>query len=170
MTHITSQKDQLFTTLHEFTSAQQRADKARSDMHCIIAALPDEEKPRDTGTPITPSGNARERPVVTPTLPGVAEVEPIPKTVSKSKASASKVATTRMNSLEKKARVQVALLYRAENPHLNLEQVAAHHGLELKALSRSYAQKLKKAMSPHRNMTPKDVADDFLYNEKRRKK
>ena len=74
-----------------------------------------------------------------------------------------------MKPLEKKARVQEALLYRAENPHLTLEQAAVQHDLEPKALSRSYAQKLKKAMPLDRNKTSKDEADDFLYNEKRRK-
>jgi len=74
-----------------------------------------------------------------------------------------------MNPLEKKARVQEALLHCKENPHLTLEQVAVQHGLEPKALSRSYANKLKKAMPPDRSKTPKDEAEDFLYSEKRRK-
>ena len=35
------QKDLLFTKLQEFDSAQQAVDRTRSEMHCIIAALPD---------------------------------------------------------------------------------------------------------------------------------
>jgi len=79
-----------------------------------------------------------------------------------------------MNPLEKKARIQEALLYYAANKpgnkDLTLEKVAVRHGLEPKALSREYANKLKKAMPHDRDKTPKDMADEFLYNEKRRKK
>ena len=79
-----------------------------------------------------------------------------------------------MNPLEKKARVQEALLYFAankpSNKDLTQEAVAVQHGLEPKALSRKYANKLKKAMPHDRDKTPKDMADDFLYKEKRRKK
>ena len=178
---IAAQTDLLIGKMHEWDTGQRMADRARSEMHCIIAALPGEARQGEVGTPPTPHGNewaphslwesrgnARNRPVVVPTAPPeVVRVEPLPTSVPKPKTSKS--SATRMNSLEKKARIQEALLYRKENPHLTLEQAATHLGLEIKALSRSYANKLKKAMPPDRNKTPKDEADDFLYNEKRRK-
>ena len=166
---IASHKDLLVDTLNEWDTAQQTANKRRSDMHRIIAALPEE-----AGTPLAPavpsqkstqrpvldkSGGAKDRPVLT--------MAPQPEIVEAK--STSKPATKRMSPLEKKARIQEALLYRQKNSHLTLEQVAVQHGLEPKALSRSYANKLKKAMPPERSKTPKDEAEDFLYKEKRRK-
>ena len=91
----------------------------------------------------------------------------MPKPVSK--PTAFKPATKRMKPLGKKARIQEALLYHAANPRLTQEQVAVHHGLEPKALSRPYANKLKRAMPPERSKTPKDEAEDFLCKERRRK-
>jgi hypothetical protein len=156
-------------------------------MHCIIAALPDEGKPEEIGAPSASCGiesthahpqndgedamqalrplsgeeyNPKNRPVVTGTAPQPVVVD------AKSRA---KSVSKRMSPQEKKARTQEALIYFAANPHLTQEQVAIHHGLEPRALSRHYAKKLKKSMSPNRDKTPKDMADDFLYNEKRKK-
>jgi uncharacterized coiled-coil protein SlyX len=181
-----SHKDLLLFKFQEFVSAHQTADRARSDMHCIIAELPGGEKTDEPSKPeeskqtaacshcenqtfysLMESGvNTRNRPIVTKTLkPDTIDPEPVTdsKPVSKSVAR-------RMSSLEKRAAIQEALIYHAANPHLTQEQIAIHHGLEPKALSRSYAKKLKKSMAPNREKTPKDVADDYLYNEKRQKK
>jgi len=56
-----SHKDLLFTTFEEFNTAQRQANKARSDMHCIIATLPDEEKPAAADALPMPH---RNRPIV----------------------------------------------------------------------------------------------------------
>jgi hypothetical protein len=175
----------LLTTFQEYDTAQQRAGTARSKMHCIIAALPDEGKPVGTPSascdvestvahsqndgdcakqPLRPlfekEYNPKNRPFVTGTAPQsvIADSKPLPKSVPK-----------RMSPQEKKARTQEALIYLAANSHLTQEQAAIYHGLEEKALSRPYAKKIKKSMSPNRDKTPKDIADDFLYNEKRQK-
>jgi len=72
--------------------------------------------------------------------------------------------------MEKRALIQEALVYHVANPRLTQEQVALYFGLEPKALSRRYAKKLKATMSPNRDKTPKDIAEDYLQNEKRREK
>ena len=177
----TSRKDLLFTRLQELTTGQQIVDRARSDMHCIIATLPDKVTQEEIGTPPTPCGNEqahlsslesrnniRNRPVVITTPPEVIEVEPVPKPILK--PNAPKPSTKRMKPLEKKARTQEAMIYHAEHPHLTQEQVAIQYGLERRALSREHARKIKRVMPHDRDKTPKDMADDFLYNEKRRKK
>jgi hypothetical protein len=45
-----SPKDQLLTKLHEWDAARQKASRACSEMHGIIAALPDREVPIEIGT------------------------------------------------------------------------------------------------------------------------
>ena len=193
---ITTYKDQLFSKVNELGVAQQEVDRLRSAIHCIIATLPGEVKDKASGLPPSvcesrqsaqPAQSAarsphdecyctkpRPRPVLEKKdciegQPLIAAPQPeMVKTKPASKPK-STPAAKRMNSLEKKARIQEALLYRKENPHLTLGQVAVRHGLEPKALSRSYANKLKKAMPPDRDKTPKDEADDFLYGEQRRK-
>ena len=193
---MTSHKETLLDTYREFDTAQRTADKARSKMHCIIAALPGEVKDKASGLPPSvcesrqsaqPAQSAarsphdecdgtkpRPRPVLEKRdwaegQPLIAASQPEMVKTKPAAKPKSTPAAKRMNSLEKKARIQEALLYRKENPHLTLEQVAVRHGLEPKALSRSYANKLKKAIPPDRDKTPKDEADDFLYSEKRRK-
>jgi hypothetical protein len=156
-------------------------------MHSLIGELPDREMPAVIGTPFLFQGNEqrlhecrephphgsmvdnhgesrRNRPVVAGTWqPDTAVSKPV-----------SQQTVKRMKPLEKKARVQEALLYYAANKpgnkDLTQEAVAVQHGLEPKALSREYANKLKKAVSHRRDKTPKDMADEFLYNEKRRRK
>jgi len=49
---ITSQKDLLFSTFQEFDIAQQTVDRTRSQMHCIIAALPNEESQQTIPLPL----------------------------------------------------------------------------------------------------------------------
>ena len=53
---ITSHKDRLVDTFQNFVSAQQMADKARSEMHSIIASLPDENTAEEIVAPSTPPG------------------------------------------------------------------------------------------------------------------
>ena len=101
--------------------------------------------------------------IVASPQPDVVDSEPASKSVTKP-------ATKKMSPLEKRARIQEALLYHAANPQLTEKQVAMQHGLEPKALSRQYAKKLKKTLAPSRDKTPKDIADDYLYNEKRQKR
>ena len=70
-----SHKNQLFVKLQELDtahqekmSAQQKADKARSDLHCIIATLPgDGELPREAKTEETrtPLASSVSRPIIT---------------------------------------------------------------------------------------------------------
>jgi len=145
-----SHKDLLLATLQEFDTAQQRVDRTRSEMHCIISSLP-------SSVAATSS-----RPILIKPQSEIVELKPSPKL-------ASKPLVKRMSPPEKKGKVQEALLYHVENPHLTQEQVAVQHGLEPKALSRPYAKKLKKAIPSNRDKTPKDEADDFLYNGKWRK-
>jgi hypothetical protein len=193
-------QDQLLIKFQEFDAAQQTVDRTRSEMHCIIAALPCEKQPEETTILPASHGNrptvslypkndcyenpephsalntksenrdddkrtrptVAKRPTVVAPQPDVADSEPVSKPSSKS-------ATKKISPFEKKARTQEALLYHASNPQLTQKQVALRHGLEPKALSRQYAKKLRKSLAPSRDKTPKDVADDFLYNEKRQK-
>ena len=53
---IASQKDVLFAKMQEFDMAQRTVDRVRSEMHCIIAALPNERNPHEIGTPLTIHG------------------------------------------------------------------------------------------------------------------
>lgn len=190
-----SPKDLLFAKVEEMVATHQKADRVRSEMHCLIAALPGEEKPQNTSTS---SMCRRDRPTIihrqhdghsethmhqplpenrvpTQNSPAAAssqsevtrsELPSLPAVAEKPKKPRAK----RMNPMEKKARTQEAILCLEANPHLNQKQVAIQHGLEPKALSRQYANKLKKSMRPAREKTPKDVADDYLYNEKRQKR
>jgi len=197
---IAAQTDLLIVKMNEWDTGHRMADKARSDMHCIIATLPGTEKPSgkmpgDIGVPPTPyesgqtithpqrdacgtkqtlrpllestSVSKKNRPVlaVTAPQPNVADTRVISKPPSKPRPASSR----RMNAMEKRAKIQEAILYHAANPHLTQKQVAVQHGLEPKSLSRQYAKKLKKSLAPSRDKTPKDIADDYLYNEKRQK-
>ena len=206
---ITSHKEQLLTRFQEFviaqqelTTVQQTMNQKRSEMHCIIAALPDEEtsdgeKPEVTDTSNAAYENAptiarhqdagscenqtygrldhnsrdpRNRPfLIVQPQSDVFESEPLSSQQAPPQL-AVRPKTKRLSPSEKKAKIQEALVFCMENPHLTLMQVAIQHGLEPKALSRSYAGKLKKAMFPNRETRAKPakaVADDFLYNEKR---
>ena len=56
-----SYKDKLLDKFQEFDIAQQTLDRTRSEMHCIIAALPGENKPKEI---TISSAHFRERPIV----------------------------------------------------------------------------------------------------------
>ena len=114
----------------------------------------------DVGISLMPR---RDRPVITAAIPQQDDGE-----VTSVALPGSKPAARRMNPLEKRAAVQEAILFQ-QHPHMPLKQIAVQHGLEPKALSRPYAKKLLQAMLPDRDRTPKDQAEDFLYQEKRRK-
>jgi len=63
MTYL-SLKDKLFTTMEEYVAVQQTANRKRSEMHSIIASLPDGEtpdgkKPEKIGTPLTAGENGQ---------------------------------------------------------------------------------------------------------------
>jgi hypothetical protein len=181
---IVSQKDVLFAKVQEFDVAQRTVDRVRSEMHCIIAVLPGEEQSKEAGVPSTSAenlygvarsrndecseellhyaqlddslGNKRSRPVVLGKHKPTVACPKLPPKPAK-----------RMSRMEKKARIQEALLYHVANPHLTQAQAALHYGLEPKALSRPYAKKLKETLLSKREKSSKAVADDYLYNEKR---
>ena len=160
--------------MDEFVAVQETANRKRSEMHCIIAALPDGET--SAGTPVTAHSprsfsdnnicDSRNRPILIAKPDKTPPSQPSPP----QQKSVVKPKVKRQNPLEKKAKTQEALVFCMENPHLTLKQVAIQYGLEPKALSRPYAIKLKKAMFPNRETREKpskEVTDDFLYNEKR---
>jgi len=54
---MSSQKDQLLVKFQEFDIAQQTLDRTRSEMHCIIAALPSEKQSKGNAIPPASRGD-----------------------------------------------------------------------------------------------------------------
>ena len=83
-----SHKDLLFAKFQEFDTAQQRADRARSEMHCIIGSFPSGATPEVGTAPMTRSNRPL---VITSPQPDVVEAAPPPAEAKPKKTRAKHV-------------------------------------------------------------------------------